>query len=383
MTARDPHEPHRVATPLELFFDLVFVVAVASAAAQWHHGLAEGHFGDLVGFLMAFFAIWLAWLNYTWFASAYDCDDIVYRLLTFVIMTGSLVLAAGLPDLFRTGQSPLLVAGYAVMRLAMVVLWLRAARGDHDGRRTALRYAAGIALVQVFWIARLGVADQTWLYVTFLVGVLLELLVPVVAERHHLTPFHPHHISERYALFTIIVLGEVILATVQAVQGAMLEGVTGDLLGVIGGSLLIVYSLWWLYFKRDHVELFEGPLRSIISAGYGHYFVFASVAATGAALAASVDVATHEAHTSSRAVAFALAGSIAAYALALALMHVLVNDRAASATSAVVTAATVLVVAALGLPIGVTVLLIGLVLAAAVAQHVWATRDDELLVTAD
>jgi low temperature requirement protein LtrA len=218
--------------------------------------------------------------------------------------------------------------------------------------------------------------------VTFLVGAVLELLVPVVAERDRLTPFHPHHISERYALFTIIVLGEVILATVQAVQGAMAAGVSGDLLGVIVGSLLIVYSLWWLYFKRDHVELFEGPLRSIISAGYGHYVVFASVAATGAALAASVDVATHEAHTSSRTVALALAGSIAIYALALALMHVLVNDRAASARSAVVTAATVLVVAVLGLPIGVTVLVIGLVLATAVAQHVRATRD-ELLVAAD
>ena len=380
MSARDPHEQHRVATPLELFFDLVFVVAVASAAEQWHHGLAEGHFGDVRGFLMAFFAIWLAWLNYTWFASAYDCDDVVYRLLTFVIMTG-LVLAAGLPELFRSGQSALVVAGYAVMRLAMVAFWLRAARGDPDGRRTALRYAWGIALVQVFWIARLAVSGQDWLYVTFVVGVVLELLVPVVAERERLTPFHPHHIAERYALFTIIVLGEVILAAVQAVQGAMTDGVSGDLLGVIAGGVLIVYSLWWLYFKRDHVELFEGPLRSVVSAGYGHYVVFASVAATGAALAASVDVATHQAHTSSRAVSLALAGSIAVYALALALMHVLVDDRAASATSALATSSGVLVVAALGLPIGVTVLLIGLALAGAVAQHVWSTRDEPVTTT--
>jgi low temperature requirement protein LtrA len=97
MQPRDPHEAHRVATPLELFFDLVFVVAIASAAAQWHHGLAAGHPGDLVGFVMVFFAIWWAWMNYTWFASSYDCDDVVYRLLTFAIMAGSLMLAGGIP----------------------------------------------------------------------------------------------------------------------------------------------------------------------------------------------------------------------------------------------------------------------------------------------
>ena len=72
MTARDTAEPHRVASPLELLFDLVFVVAVASAPAQLHHGLSEGHLDALGGYAMAFLAIWWAWMNFTWFASAYD-----------------------------------------------------------------------------------------------------------------------------------------------------------------------------------------------------------------------------------------------------------------------------------------------------------------------
>jgi len=381
MGPRDPNETHRVATPLELFFDLVFVVAIASAAAQWHHGIAEGHLDDLVGFLMAFFAIWWAWMNYTWFASAYDCDDVVYRLLTFVIMTGSLMLAAGIPDLFDDGQSGLAVAGYAVMRLAMVAFWLRAARGDGPGRATALRYAAGIALVQVFWIARLLIDDQGWRYATFALGVVLELLVPVLAERGHRTPFHPHHITERYALFTIIVLGEVILASVQAVQGALHLGMTGDLLGVIVGGLLTVYALWWTYFKRDHLELFEGPLRHNLAAGYGHFAVFVSVAATGAALAASVDVATHEAHASPRVVGLALAGAVALYLVALGVFHVIADRRSSSATSAFVTAGIVLLIAVPGFPIGVTVLLLGLTLAVAVAQHVWAASSADRATT--
>ncbi|HEX6055050.1 MAG TPA: low temperature requirement protein A [Intrasporangium sp.] len=373
MRPRDPHEPHRIATSLELFFDLVFVVAIASAAAQWHHGIVEGHPRDLIGFFMAFFAIWWAWMNYTWFASAYDCDDVVYRILTFVIMTGSLMMAAGIPDLFEDGQSGLVVTGYAVMRLAMVAFWLRAAGADKAGRSTALRYAVGIAAVQVFWIWRLLVDDQGWRYGTFALGIVLELLVPVVAERGRRTPHHPHHITERYALFTIIVLGEVILASVQAVQGALESGVTGDLLGVILGGLLVVYSLWWIYFKRDHLELFEGPLRHNLLAGYGHFAVFASVAATGAALAASVDLATHDAHASSRLVGLALAGAIAVYLTTLGVFHGVADGRASSATSALVTAGSVVVVALLGPSIGVTALLIGLVLAAAVAQHVWST----------
>ncbi|HJQ45805.1 MAG TPA: low temperature requirement protein A, partial [Amycolatopsis sp.] len=246
MQPRDPHEAHRVATPLELFFDLVFVVAIASAAAQWHHGLAEGHHGYLVNFVMVFFAIWWAWMNYTWFASSYDCDDVVYRLLTFAIMAGSLMLAAGIPDLFETRQSGLVVAGYAVMRFAMVAMWLRAARSHPEGRSTALAYAVGIAIVQVLWIARLGLAGATPLMVSFFALVVLELLVPIVAERRGITPFHPHHIAERYALLTIIVLGEVILASVQAVQGALAQGAESGLLALIVGGLLVVFSMWWL-----------------------------------------------------------------------------------------------------------------------------------------
>ena len=87
MRARDVHQPHRAATSLELLFDLVTVIAVASAAAGLHHAIADGHATDgVVRFAMAFFGIWWAWMNYTWFASAYDNDDVLFRLLTLAIM---------------------------------------------------------------------------------------------------------------------------------------------------------------------------------------------------------------------------------------------------------------------------------------------------------
>ena len=98
MTARPIDEPHRVSSQLELLFDLTFVVAVAAVTDQFAHTIAEGHAGDgLIPFLQVFFAIWWAWMNFTWFASSYDTDDVAYRLLTMVQMAGVLVLAAGVP----------------------------------------------------------------------------------------------------------------------------------------------------------------------------------------------------------------------------------------------------------------------------------------------
>ena len=127
MVARPPDERHRTATVLELFFDLCFVVAVAQAAATLHHQVAGGHIGEGVrGYASVFFAIWWAWMNFTWFASAYDTDDIPYRLTTLVQIAGALILAAGVPDAMAGSDFTVITAGYVVMRLAMVTQWLRA-----------------------------------------------------------------------------------------------------------------------------------------------------------------------------------------------------------------------------------------------------------------
>src|SRR3954452_8672927 len=140
MRARAAGEPHRVATPLELLFDLCFVVAVAQAAAPLHHSIAEHDVAHGVQrYLMVFFAIWWAWMNFTWFASAYDTDDDVYRITTLVQIAGALVLAAGAVPSFDDGRYAAITIGYVIMRLALGSQWLRAAWGDPVLRATALR----------------------------------------------------------------------------------------------------------------------------------------------------------------------------------------------------------------------------------------------------
>ena len=136
LPARDPHEHHRAATPLELLYDLVLVIAVGAAAAGLHHAINENHIGDgIFVYLFMFWALWWPWVNFTWFASAYDNDDVIYRCLVFLQMVGALMTAVGIKD-FTTGTYTLLpLAGYIVMRIGMVSLWLRAARSQTGRQR--------------------------------------------------------------------------------------------------------------------------------------------------------------------------------------------------------------------------------------------------------
>src|ERR687890_1221493 len=141
MGGRDPSEGQRTATPLELLFDLTFVIAFGAAANELAHLLAEGHLGTaLLGFGFATFGVSWAWINFSWFASAYDTDDWIFRLATMVQMLGVLIFALGLPDMFAslsqgdTVDNRVMVAGYVVMRAALVFQWLRAARQDPPRR---------------------------------------------------------------------------------------------------------------------------------------------------------------------------------------------------------------------------------------------------------
>jgi low temperature requirement protein LtrA len=147
----------------------------------------------------------------------------IYRLAVFVQIAGALMLAAGVPAMLEARTPNVAtVGGYVVMRLALVAQWLRVSGSDPDRRTTARRYALGISMLQVAWVAMLLV-PRLWVsgFVTFAT---LELLVPLWAERAGPTTWHPHHIAERYGLLTLIVLGESILAATSAIQSALASG---------------------------------------------------------------------------------------------------------------------------------------------------------------
>jgi low temperature requirement protein LtrA len=322
MTPRSPDEPHRTSTPLELLFDLVFVVAVAGVANAFHHGLAEGEVAEsLLSYCIAFFAIWWAWMNFTWFATTYDNDDIPYRLLIFVQMTGALILASGAEPVFRDHDLRIPVIGYVIMRIAASLNWLRAAYSDPVHRPAALRYAVGIGLVQIAWIGLLSVPESMRIP-GFVVLAAVELLIPVWAEQPSPTPWHPHHILERYGLFTLLVLGESLLATSIAIESvADVNNMSGSLVSVIVGGLLIVYALWWLYFYQRPRSDLMSSLRTAFAWAYGHCVIFAATAAVGTGLAVMVDFVTHHAEISAVTAGMAVSVPVALYVLSLWLLQ--------------------------------------------------------------
>ncbi|WP_127504549.1 low temperature requirement protein A [Actinoplanes solisilvae] len=317
MRPRSADEPHRVATPLELFVDLCFVIAVSQAALPLHHAFADGHVLIAVrDFLMVFFAIWWAWFNFTWFASAYDTDDDVYRLNTLVQIAGALILAAGVDEAFDQGDYKIITIGYVVMRLAMVGQWLRAARSDPRHRPTTIRYAVGVGIIQVLWLLRLLPSGSASAWSVFLLLVLLELAVPIWAETAsggRLT-YHSHHIAERCGLFTLIGLGETVMAATIAVQSAFGPDIEFEwaLIRLAMAGVTIVFALWWIYFDRGPRNL-PPSLRTSSLWGYGHYFIFSAAAAVGAGLAVRVDYVTREAAISSAVASAAIAVPVAIY----------------------------------------------------------------------
>jgi low temperature requirement protein LtrA len=315
---------------------------------------------------MVFFAIWWAWMNVTWFGSAYDTDDVPYRVAMFVEMTGALILASGIPRAFEQQDWTIVTIGYVVMRLALVPQWLRASVQDPLRRATARRFAIGVSLGQLYWIALLFIPQEVRI-AGFLGGVVIELLIPVIAERNMPTPWHPGHIQERYGLFTLIVLGESILAASLAVQTATAEaGLTLELASIIGGGLLIVFSMWWLYFDFPTEGMLEGRQHAF-AWGYGHYAVFASAAAVGAGLAVATDYATHHAEIDAVTAGAAVAAPVAIFMAVLWVLHTGWEAPSVPMQLLVPVASILVLLTPLT---GWTVPLIGLILVAVVATKV-------------
>ena len=281
--ARESDETHRVSTPLELLFDLCFVVAVGQAGRELAHAIGQDEvWHGLISYAAVFFAVWWPWMNYSWFASAFDPDDVPFRLATFVQIAGSLVIAAGVPRAFEHRDYTVAVIGYVVVRLAFASQWIRVYRDNPELRGLAARWGGGVLGVQVLWVLLQWVHSSSEYEAGFGALFFVELLIPYWAGRAGRLPFHPHHIAERYGLFTLIVLGETVSAATVAIQQAMSEREdVRELVLLALGGLLIVFVAWWIYFAHEIGDLLANQ-GSPFLWGYGHYAVFASAASIGA-----------------------------------------------------------------------------------------------------
>nr|WP_066168753.1 low temperature requirement protein A [Gordonia hydrophobica] len=291
MTGRDPAEDGRGPSDLEVFYDLVFVVAFSIAGTQFAEYLAQGHYrAAIVGYLLSTFASVWAWINFAWFASAFDTDDWIYRMLTLLQMVGVAIIAIGLPPVFASIDAnahvdlTVVVIGYMVMRVAMIVQWLRAAAQAREWRATCLTYAGMTAVAQVGWII---VAVEPLTLGPTLIGivvcVVLELLGPGIAEtRFRRTPWHPGHIVERYSTLVVITLGEGVVGTVAVLQAIIDRTGWSVETAVLGlAAMGLTFAMWWLYFRLEVGRpLGENPGKCFVF-GYGSMAIFIGCAAVG------------------------------------------------------------------------------------------------------
>lgn len=371
LTSRNPDNPHRAATPLELFFDLVFVVAIASAASGLHHAIADDHIVEgTVRYAFIFAAIWWPWMNHTWFSSAFDNDDALHRLCTFAIMVGVLVLTAGVSDMFDNLDMRLGLMGYLIMRLALTVMWLRVFRDDADMRPTALRYVIGLLICQSGWALVIIFAEGPlllWLAAFLWVA---EFSVPVFAETKTQTPWNTHHIIERFGLLTIIVLGESVLALSVAANTIAEPSAGGaGLWATLVGGLAILFAMWWIYFCEQQGTRLNTVFR-VFLWGYSHYFIYAAVAAVGAGLAVVVDHQTGHSSINTHTAQAAVAIPAAAYLLFLWMIHQ--RDKFSSLMTIIYPLAAITVLASIAAPYGVAVT--GVIFAACVIAKETMTR---------
>jgi low temperature requirement protein LtrA len=331
MMGRDPDEDGRASTPLELLFDLTFVIAFGVASDQLAHALADDHVGSgTLAFCLATFAVTWAWINFTWFASAYDTDDWPFRLTTMVQMVGVLVLALGLPRMFESVTHhdehldvQLMVIGYVIMRLPMVVQWLRAGRADPQRRALCSKMVWTLVVAQAGWVLVILVNPSmavTAVTVVVLIGI--ELAGPLLAERlHGGSPWHGHHIAERYGLMVIIALGEGLLGTTSALGALIEDGWTVDaaVLGLAGTALS--FGVWWTYFVVPWGHLLSAYRNRSFGWGYGHIPLFGAVVAIGAGLHVAAYYLDGESELDATGTVLAVAVPVAAYAACLYLLY--------------------------------------------------------------
>ena len=325
MRGRDPHEAHRASTPLELLFDLTFVIAISVAATQLARLLAAGHLAaGATGFGFAMFAICWAWVNFSWFASAYDNDDWVFRVVTMLQMAGVLILALGLPRMFasidhaRPLDNAVMVLGYVIMRASMVFQWLRAAWQDPRQRPSCLAYAATITTAQIGWVALVFIQPPGALAPIAIIGfAILELAGPVFAERlGGGTPWHAHHIAERYSLLAIIAIGEGVVGATAAISAVVEhQGWSLDALLVSIAGLGLTFGMWWIYFLLPSGPVLHAHRRRAFLWGYGHMLLFAAIAATGAGLQTAALFIAHQARIGPGIAVLAVAAPVGVYVL--------------------------------------------------------------------
>jgi low temperature requirement protein LtrA len=240
---RTMEESERTATWLELFYDLVYVAAVAMMGTRLVHDVTWSSIASYLGY---FALVWWLWASHTFYADRYDTDDLIYRFLAGAQMVGVALIAVSV-SLGVAGSTMVFALGYTAVRLILLVLYARAYRHVVETRELVRGYLIGFGAASALWLVSIVVPEpyRFWLW---LVAFAVDLATPYILRRAQAAaPLDVSHLPERFGLFTILVLGESIVAITVGLSHVSWQPST-TLVGVFG--LGAATCLWWINFDN-------------------------------------------------------------------------------------------------------------------------------------
>src|SRR5918994_6710375 len=279
---------NRHATWLELFFDLVFVVAVAEAA---HLLELDQSAGGMLRFAALFVPVYVSWQGFSIYSDRFDTDDLLFRLSLLAAMLAIAALAVQLEDVAHGEQSAGFALAYVTLRSIMLGLYARAWRAVPEARPLIARYGLGYSLAVAIWLASLAV-DTPTRYGFWAVALAVDVILPPLSMRViRRVPVHAGHVVERWGLFTLIVLGESVVVVALGTAGSDWHPSSAAAAAL---GFAAVACVWWLYFDRlDDVRL-QGGGPAIVIYSLAHLPLLMGLAALGAGIALVIEQAGGE-----------------------------------------------------------------------------------------
>lgn len=307
----------RKVTWLELFFDLIFVAAVSQVAEplREHYSVV-----GLLRFAPLFVLIWWAWTGHAVFSTRFDTDDVIQRGLTLVQMFAVAVMAANAKDALDSRSSAGFAAAYAAVRFVLVAQYFRA-RHVPEARPLTTRYLVGHGTAAILWLASALVPapERFWIWgIAFAV----DLGTPWLAVPHSVkVPPDAAHLPERFGLFTLILLGESVVAVMQGMESQ--EDWTPAAAASAFLGMGISFLIWWWYFDGASGAL-EQPVRTNREAirfhiwSYAHFPLYLGIVIGGVGVQRIVTAASRATLTTTETTI--LASAMTAVMLAMTII---------------------------------------------------------------
>lgn len=302
------HGVEKKASWLELFYDLIYVAAFIQLGNHLSRDMSAS---GVLGFAGLFLPLWLTWTSFTFYANRFDTDDAFHRGLVFLQMFGLGAMAVSIDDVFA-GDTTRFASAYLLVRILLVFMYARVWHAGGPATDMAKRYTLGFIVGAAFWasaVAMSVVNDGVWVFGIWAVALVVDFAVPLTPGARVLALRHPPdvlHMSERYGILTIIVLGESFVKMLGEISARFaeerhaIEMMAGEelpdwaavssthLILMAGLALVLTCSLWWLYF--DDVagsRIRARPLAPFIWV-YTHLPFHMAVVASGVAIKKAV-----------------------------------------------------------------------------------------------